>query len=66
MAKCTGGLGSGRLGSESESSFPRGLTLNMSLHVVVVVWLQSHVPLFVTPWTVAHQDSLSVGFPRQE
>ena len=38
----------------------------MSLHVVVVVWLQSHVPLFVTPWTVAHQDSLSVGFPRQE
>ena len=21
---------------------------------------------FVTPWTVAHQDSLSMGFPRQE
>ena len=23
-------------------------------------------PLFATPWTVAHQDPLSVGFPRQE
>ena len=26
----------------------------------------SHVQLFVTPWTVAHQASLSVGFSRQE
>ena len=26
----------------------------------------SHVQLFATPWTVAHQVSLSVGFPRQE
>ena len=26
----------------------------------------SHVRLFVTPWTVAHQAPLSVGFPRQE
>ena len=24
------------------------------------------VQLFVTPWTVAHQAPLSVGFPRQE
>ena len=24
------------------------------------------VPLFVTPWTVARQASLSMGFPRQE
>ena len=23
----------------------------------------SHVPLFVTPWTVAHQPPLSMGFP---
>ena len=28
------------------------------------VWL--FVQLFVTPWTVAHQVSLSVGYPRQE
>ena len=26
----------------------------------------SHVRLFVTPWTVAHQAPLSVGFSRQE
>ena len=28
--------------------------------------LFSHVWLFATPWTVAHQTSLSMGFPRQE
>ena len=26
----------------------------------------SHVQLFVTLWTVAHQAPLSMGFPRQE
>ena len=26
----------------------------------------SHIQLFVTPWTVAHQASPSMGFPRQE
>ena len=26
----------------------------------------SHVRLFATLWTVAHQNSLSIGFPRQE
>ena len=26
----------------------------------------SHVQLFVTPWTVAHQAPLSTGFSRQE
>ena len=26
----------------------------------------SHVLLSATPWTVAHQASLSMGFPRQE
>ena len=25
----------------------------------------SHVRLFVTPWTIAHQASLSMGFSRQ-
>ena len=29
-------------------------------------WLLSHVWLFATPWTVAHQASLSMGFSRQE
>ena len=26
----------------------------------------NHVRLFVTPWTVAHQAPLSMGFSRQE
>ena len=26
----------------------------------------SHVRLFETPWTVAHQAPVSMGFPRQE
>ena len=26
----------------------------------------SHVQLFVTPWTIAYQALLSMGFPRQE
>ena len=30
------------------------------------VQLLSRVQLFATPWTVAHQVPLSVGFPRQE
>ena len=29
-------------------------------------YLLSHVRLFVTPWTVAHQAPLSMGFSRQE
>ena len=28
--------------------------------------LLSHVRLFATPWTVTHQDPLSMGFSRQE
>ena len=31
------------------------------MHVYVYIYV-----LFVTPWTVAHQDPLSMGFPRQE
>ena len=30
------------------------------------VKLLSHVRLFATPWTVAHQAPLSMGFSRQE
>ena len=38
------------------------------LSVILCVLLScfSRVQLFVTPWTVAHQAPLSVGFPRQE
>ena len=33
---------------------------------VCVCQLLSCIQLFVTPWTVAHQASLSMGFSRQE
>ena len=32
----------------------------------VVVYWQSHVRLFATPWTVAKQAPLSMGLPRQK
>ena len=32
----------------------------------VPVKLLSHVRLFATPWTIAHQAPLSMGFSRQE
>ena len=33
---------------------------------IIVVESLSRVRLFVTPWTVAHQSPLSMGFPKQE
>ena len=40
------------------------------IHVCVCSQLLSHVLLFVllfaSPWTIAHQAPLSMGFPRQE
>ena len=30
------------------------------------LWVLTYVQLFVTPWTVAHQAPLSMGFSRQE
>ena len=29
-------------------------------------WLTQSCPTLATPWTIAHKDPLSVGFPRQE
>ena len=34
--------------------------------MVCVLSSFSHVQLFETPWTVAHQDPQSMGFSRQE
>ena len=33
---------------------------------VCLCYLLNHVQVFVTPWTVAHQAPLSMGFSRQE
>ena len=35
-------------------------------HCVCCLVINSYTTLFVTPWTVAHQAPLSMGFPRQE
>ena len=40
------------------------LLINQSYSEVVVVQLPSHVQLFVTPWTAAHQVSLSLTISR--
>ena len=37
-----------------------------SIKYVVVVLLISHIQLFASPWTIAHQAPLFMGFPRQE
>ena len=36
------------------------------LYIIPLVKLLSCVQLFVTPWTVAYQAPLSMGFSRQE
>ena len=41
------------------------MSLN-KLQKLAIVKSLSHVQLFVTPWTVAYQASLSMGFSRQE
>ena len=41
------------------------LNLNLSPYIGIVVSL-SHVWLVVTPWTIAHQALLFMGFPRQK
>ena len=41
-------------------------TLTLTTIVLCVLCHCSHVWLFVTLWTVAHQASLSLGFSRQE
>ena len=38
----------------------------VQLVIVVIVKSLSPVPLFATPWTVAYQALLSMGFSRQE
>ena len=40
--------------------------VHMHVHLSGHAFVLSHVRLFVTPWTVAHQAPLSMEFPRQE
>ena len=45
-----------------QAEYWSGVPLNSELSFFVL----SHVQLFATSWTVAHQTPLSMGFPRQE
>ena len=48
-------------------AFPRVVLLSPHIHVHVCMLSSSVTPTsFITPWTVAHQAPLSMGFPRQE
>ena len=48
------------------SQYRNASLYSICLALVVVVWSLSHVWLFATPWTVARQAPLSMGFSRQE
>ena len=45
--------------------FPWVQSRHQHVCVLCVCWSLSRVRLFVTPWTVAHQAPLSMGFSRQ-
>ena len=61
-------MGSLRVGHDGATSTHSPLIQNCYLGQVACVCAQllSHVWLFVTPWTVARQAPLSMGFPRQK
>ena len=48
------------------SDFNEPKLLYLLVHSVCTLSRSSHVQLFPTPWTVAHQAPLSMGFSRQE
>ena len=52
--------------SERSLERPERLSPSLKFSVVVAVQSLSHVRLFSTEWTVAHQATLSMGFFREE
>ena len=55
------------MGSQ-DTRFPSAYngTVSHLLSTYCVAQSLSRIQLFATPWTVAHQAPLSMGFPRQE
>ena len=51
---------------QSHGHFCPRVCTSFSLCPYLLLLLLSHVWLSVTPWAVAHQAPLSMGFPRQE
>ena len=53
--------------SPSETLYPWNTNCRLYFkNFCVCAQFLSHVQFFATPWTVAHQAPLSIGFPRQE
>ena len=50
----------------NHSAVRQKLTQRCKSHICTFVLLLSHVQLFATRWTVAHQAPLSMGFSRPE
>ena len=42
------------------------MILSLEFLLLLLFLSLSHIQLFSTPWTVAHQALLSIEFPRQE
>ena len=55
----------GHTASEWKDQFPRSQMCDSQISACMLSCF-SRVQLFVTPWTVAHQAPLSMGFSRQE
>ena len=71
--RCGGGRFCNPVGSSASGGgsnyYYQLLLLIIIIGILILKWkvkLLSHVRLFVTPWTVAHQAPPSMGFSRQE
>ena len=60
------GIGNGQVGTEEEGEGGMRWEVKFHIYTPCCAHLLSHVQLFLTPRTVAHQAPLSMGFPRQE
>ena len=53
------------ISSQQRMRWLDGIT-DTTFNFVVIIQLQSHIQLFATLWTIAHQAPTSMGFCRQE
>ena len=67
LVNCHKPAGSARSDSENLNfRLPASAIMPCQPSPIIVLSHFRHVPLFATPWTVAHQAPLSIGFSREE
>ena len=67
LVNCHKPAGSARSDSENLNfRLPASAIMPCQPSPIIVLSHFRHVPLFATPWTVAHQPPLSIGFSREE